>query len=92
VFACDAADFVLGDDVNLIYMANPFRGETLEKVIRLILASYRSKPRPMYLIYFNKVYFERLLAQPGYDLFERIFLTSYYPNYSCAIYVIGQSA
>jgi 16S rRNA G966 N2-methylase RsmD len=87
--ARNAVDFTITDDINLIYMANPFRGETLEIVIGKILASYRAAPRPIYLIYFNKVYFEQLIANPGYELIKRIYLSPYYPNYSCGIYVIG---
>jgi SAM-dependent methyltransferase len=89
VVASDAVDFVVEDDVNLIYMANPFRGATLQKVIGNILASYRANPRPIYFVYFNKIHFEQLIAQPGYELIKCIHLTSFYPDYSCGTYVLG---
>jgi SAM-dependent methyltransferase len=89
VVTSDAVDFVVSDDVNLIYMANPFRGATLQKVVANILASYRANPRPMYVIYFNKLHFEQLIAQPGYELIKLYHLTSFYPDYSCGTYVLG---
>lgn len=84
----DAADYTLPHDVNLIYMANPFRGATLGKVIRNILASYNAQPRTIYIIYFNKIYFEKLIEGPDFDLITRVHLTHCYPNYSCGIYKI----
>jgi predicted RNA methylase len=85
----DAAEFVVPDDANLIYMFNPFRGATLKKVIDNILASYNARRRTIYIIYFNKIDFEQLIENAGYHLIKRIHLTHVYPNYSCGIYEIA---
>src|SRR5262249_8089282 len=86
----DAAEFVLPSDVNIIYMANPFRGATLRRVVNEIMSSYRKSPRTIYIIYFNKIYFEQLLEETEYRLIKRVSLSHWYPNYSCGIYAIGE--
>jgi len=84
----DAVVFPIPDDINLIYMANPFHGATLAKVIGNILASYQAHPRTIHIIYFNKIHFERLIEEAAYKLIRLLQVTQVYPNYSCGIYRI----
>src|SRR2546427_478750 len=85
VVHCDAVQFVVPDDVNLIHFFNPFFGAHLDKVIANILASHRANPRTIYIIYFNKMHFERLLKDAEYHWIKPIYATHVYPSYSCGI-------
>ena len=91
VVQADAVQFALPDDVNLIHFFNPFSGAHLDKVIANILASHRANPRTIYIIYFNKMHFERLLKDAGYHWIRPIYATHVYPSYSCGIYEITQT-
>jgi predicted RNA methylase len=87
----DAAQFVIPDDVNLIHFFNPFSGAHLERVIGNILVSHSANPRTIYIIYFNKVHFEQLVKDAGYHWIKPIYVTHFYPNYSCGIYEIARA-
>jgi SAM-dependent methyltransferase len=87
----DATEFAVADDTNVIYMANPFFGITLEKVVANILASYHARPRPLYIIYFNKIYFEKLIEHADFHMIKTRYLTHCNPNYSCGLYEITQA-
>jgi predicted RNA methylase len=91
VVQCNAEKFAVPDDVNLIHFFNPFSGAPLEKVVRNILVSHRAKPRTIYIIYFNKMHFERLVKHAGYHWIKPIYATHVYPSYSCGIYEIAQT-
>jgi predicted RNA methylase len=86
VVTCDAGDFQVPDDTNLIHFFNPFHGKTLEKVVKNIVASHAASPRTMYIIYFNKIHFERIINAEGYRVVKLIHGEHFYPNYSCGIY------
>lgn len=60
---CDATSYVVPDDVNIIYLFNPFTGATLEKVFDNIEQSLRSSPRDIEILYFNEVHFEKLVSK-----------------------------
>lgn len=47
----DAASFTIPDDVTIIYLYNPFEGETFRTAIGNVLASIRRRPRRLRLIY-----------------------------------------
>jgi SAM-dependent methyltransferase len=87
----DAVDFRVPDDANLIHFFNPFVGKSLEIVIGNILASHAANPRTIYIIYFNKVHFERIINDKGYRSIRPIHSSHFYPNYSCGIYELAQS-
>lgn len=89
VIQSDAADFVVPDDINVVFLFNPFFGKTLKKVVDNILASYTARPRPVYIIFFNKIHFERLIKDAGYGRIRPIHHMHFYPSYSCGIYEIG---
>ena len=54
---CDAALYKLANDVTVIYMYNPFIGETLHRVIERIHESLLAAPRKITLIYTNPRFF-----------------------------------
>ena len=58
------------DDVDVIHLFKPFRGETLERVLDRIEASYRRRPRRLTLIFFNDQEFRQLAA--GRDWLHRL--------------------
>jgi predicted RNA methylase len=88
----DAVEFAIPDDVNVIYLFNPFTGKTLKRVVDNILASYAARACPVYVIYFNTMHFERIIKDEGYERIKPIYQTYFYPNYSCSIYEIKEAA
>lgn len=60
---CDAGDFSVPADVNIVYFFSPFAGSLLEKVTGNIYASYRAAPRKIYIVYFNNDHFDRVIAR-----------------------------
>lgn len=61
----DVLDFVLPDDVTVVYLYNPFTGPVFDKVVRELERSLERSPREMRVIYLNPAEEERLLA-PGF--------------------------
>jgi SAM-dependent methyltransferase len=59
---CNAMDFQVPLEVNIIYFFNPFRGAVLDRVIKNIRASHEYAPRKIYIIYFNNDHFDKLIA------------------------------
>lgn len=49
----DATQYVLLDDFNYFYFANPFSGNILDKVLQNIILSVEKKPRQVGLIYYH---------------------------------------
>lgn len=47
----DATSYEVPDDVSVVYIANPFRGEVFRSVVDNVLASVDRRPRPVRLIY-----------------------------------------
>ncbi|PZG42315.1 hypothetical protein C1I98_19975 [Spongiactinospora gelatinilytica] len=58
----DALDYAIPDDVNTVFMNNPFGGEVFSRVIDNLIESVDRRPRQVRLIYFNPVEETRLLA------------------------------
>jgi len=52
---CDALEFAIPDDVSVVFLNNPFRGETFAAVTRRLIASADRRPRAITLVYFNPV-------------------------------------
>lgn len=92
IIQSDAADFVIPDDTNVIFLFNPFFGETLARVVDNIRASHRARPRPIYILFFNKIHFERLITDADYGWIRPIHHWHCYPNYSCGIYTTASDA
>lgn len=49
----DATEYVLLDDYNYFYFANPFSGTILDKVLQNVIHSVEKKPRQVGLIYYH---------------------------------------
>lgn len=58
----DALDYELPDDVTVVFLNNPFRGEIFDAAIESILRSVDRRPRRLRIIYRNPVEHERLVA------------------------------
>lgn len=58
----DASDFPIPDDPCVFYFFNPFKRIVMMNVIRNIEASYRARPRKMYLVY-NQPFLTPVLDQ-----------------------------
>lgn len=85
LYNIDATKYVLPDEVNVVYFFNPFQGEVLQTVIKNIYASLLRSPRQIYIIYFNKIHFERIVTECNWIV--RLSEQEYYPRYSCGIFV-----
>ena len=81
---CNAINFPVPLDVNIIYFFNPFRGSVLESVVNNIRASYDYAPRKIYIIYFNNDHFDELIAD--HDWLSKISQSEVHRRISCGIY------
>jgi hypothetical protein len=53
-FACeDAREFAVPDDVTVVYLYNPFVGETFNRMLAQLRASLVRRPRPLRVVYLN---------------------------------------
>jgi cyclopropane fatty-acyl-phospholipid synthase-like methyltransferase len=68
IVVSDAADFRVPDDMTIAYLYNPFRDETLDAVLRNIVASMDRNPRLIRLIYVRPDQWERVLATGRFRL------------------------
>jgi 16S rRNA G966 N2-methylase RsmD len=67
----DAASFDIPDDVSVVYMGNPFQGNTFRAVIQRLLESVDRSPRRLRMIYFEPVERETLDATGRFRLIRR---------------------
>lgn len=51
----DVLDYDIPDDVSVVFLNNPFRGETFATVMERLIATVDRNPRPVTVIYFNPV-------------------------------------
>ena len=51
----DVLDYQIPDDVTVVFLNNPFRGEIFAAAITNLLASVDRNPRPVKVVYFNPV-------------------------------------
>jgi Histone methylation protein DOT1 len=51
LITCDALEYVFPDDLTIAYFYHPFGGETFERVLRNLIASFDQNPRDLHLIY-----------------------------------------
>jgi hypothetical protein len=84
IYQADATEFGIPNDVNLFCFFNPFTGNDLINVIERVYLSYKEYPRQIFIIYFNKGEFERIMKDK--DWLVRVYETSFYPEISCGIY------
>jgi SAM-dependent methyltransferase len=75
----DAAEFSIPETPCVLYFYNPFRGETMDRVLSNIQASLTRAPRPLFLVYVNPVLHDVFMRKPGMRLIkggvvQRVFL------------------
>jgi SAM-dependent methyltransferase len=68
----DALEFSIPDDVTVVYLYNPFVGDTFAKVMDRLVASYDSRPRLIRLVYTNPVEHERLVAMRRFRVVRKV--------------------
>jgi SAM-dependent methyltransferase len=68
IVTADVVDYAIPDDVTVIYMYNPFRGETFEHVLQALIASVERAPRRLRVIYRTPLEQESLEATGRFRL------------------------
>jgi hypothetical protein len=68
----DVLDFPIPDDVTVVYLYNPFTGNTFATVVDRLLASVDRRPRRLRIVYANPVEHERLMAIGRVRLVRRV--------------------
>ncbi|MDP6446497.1 MAG: class I SAM-dependent methyltransferase, partial [Pirellulaceae bacterium] len=63
VIAANAIEFNVPDDVSVIFLFNPFRGEVLEAAIDRIEASLRRRPRQLTILYVQPIRDKNVFAE-----------------------------
>jgi predicted RNA methylase len=81
---CDAQEYNVPSDVNIIYFYNPFIGSVLENVTNQIHSSYMENPRKIYVIYFNNDHFDRTIA--GQIWLTKFHQSECHSGISCGLY------
>ena len=66
----DAAEFSIPETPCVLYFYNPFRGETMDRVLSNIQASLTRAPRPLFLVYVNPVLHDVFMRKPGMRLIK----------------------
>ena len=62
IVQADVLEYVVPDDVTIVYLYNPFYGEIFAGALRQILASQDRRARPLRVIYRHPVEHEQLMA------------------------------
>ena len=81
---CDAAEYDIPLDVNIIFFFNPFRGSTLKSVVEKIRSSYEKSPRDIFIIFFNNDHFEKAII--SHHWLSKIYQSDFHHNISCGLY------
>jgi CBS domain-containing protein len=69
---CDVASYEIPDDVTVVYLFNPFTGQTFSLVIDRLLASVARNPRSVRIVYRNPREHGRLMGTGQIRLVKRI--------------------
>ena len=80
----DANDYRLPDEANLLYLYNPFCGDTLSRVFDNITASYQRRPRKIHILFFNNGHFDKIAHR--YPWIFKTHQTVFHPHVSCGLY------
>ena len=81
----NATLYKIPNDINVIYLFNPFIGETLKKVVENIHQSYVTAPRKILIIYLNEVDFDLLIENKFW--LTKITTLPTVDTVSCSLYV-----
>lgn len=68
----EVADYQIPDDVTVVFLSNPFTGQTFTRVLDHLLASVDRNPRSLRVIYFSPREHHRLMATRRIQLAKRI--------------------
>jgi SAM-dependent methyltransferase len=66
----DAKEFSIPQTPCVLYFYNPFKGETMDRVLSNIQESLLRSPRPLFLVYVHPVLHDVLIRQPGLSLLK----------------------
>ncbi|HEV2124341.1 MAG TPA: methyltransferase domain-containing protein [Chloroflexota bacterium] len=72
IVTSDVLDYEIPDDVTVVFLYNPFRGQIFASVIQKLLASVDRRPRRMRVIYFFPAEFEHLRSTGRFRLVRRV--------------------
>jgi len=81
----NAISYEIPDEVNVIYMYNPFVGETLEKVVDNIRHSYEKSPRTLYILFLNHESFDETIK--GQTWLSKVLTMPTVDTVTCCLYV-----
>ncbi len=84
VVNANALSYSLPGDVSVVFFYNPFRGETLRRVIENIRQSLVERPRGLRIIYCNRVFFDQETAVMPW--IQKVLQVPYFPSGSWALY------
>jgi hypothetical protein len=68
IVLCHAAQFQVPDDLTIAYLCDPFRGKTMDAVLRNLIESIDSRPRRVRLIYARPTCAAQVLATERFRL------------------------
>lgn len=72
IVTMDAADYRLPDDVSIVYLYNPFKGELFARVVANMVASLDRRPRQMRVIYRTPLEEDALLGTGRFRLVRTV--------------------
>jgi 16S rRNA G966 N2-methylase RsmD len=84
VHSINAADFVVPEEVNIIYFYNPFKDKVLQKTVNNIHFSFNRYPRKIFIVFFKDALFEKIVENE--DWIEKKYQKEYYPYMECGVY------
>jgi SAM-dependent methyltransferase len=67
---CDIVDYAIPDDVSVIFLHNPFRGEPFRVFLRGLASSLSRRDRPLTVVYYNPTELSALLGSGLFVLTE----------------------
>ena len=74
VLEVDATEYEIPDDVNIVFLYNPFQGVVLDRVMERVFASHDRSPRRFRVVYANPVEADRLLERGRIRVADRLSL------------------
>jgi SAM-dependent methyltransferase len=66
----DAKEFSIPETPCVIYFYNPFKGQTMDRVLSNVQESLLRSPRPVFLVYVHPVLHDVFIRQPGLSLLK----------------------
>jgi len=66
----DAAEFSIPQSPCVLFFYNPFKGETMDRVLANVRTSLTRSPRPLFVVYVNPLLHDVFMRQPGMRLIK----------------------